>query len=130
MAIQIGLRGEATLRVSREHTASAMGSGDVEVLATPMLVALLERAAVQALSGSLEEGQTSVGGWIAVKHLAPTPVGLEARAVAELIQIEGNKLTFALTAHDPYEKIAEGLHNRYIVERGRFLARTEKKRGG
>jgi len=122
--LRIGLRGEAALRVTSDHTAEALGSGDVPVLATPALVALLERAAVKAVEGRLNQGETTVGAWIEVSHLAATPVGVDVTAEAELVSIEGRKLTFSVIAHDHRNKIGECKHHRMIVSRDRFLARA------
>lgn len=128
MRLDVGLQGEARLIVLEEHTARAVGSGDVPVLATPILVALMERAAVEAIASALDTAQTTVGGWIAISHLAPTPIGLEVRAEASLTKIEGGRLEFTLAAYDPFGKIAEGSHHRFIVERERFLAKADRKR--
>lgn len=126
--IAIGLRGRATVQASAANTAVGLGSGDVPVFGTPALVALMEQAAVQALSGCLEDGETTVGTWIEVSHLAATPVGLEVRAEAELIAVEGRQLTFAVRAYDSRAKIGEGRHRRAMVERERFLAKAGEKR--
>ncbi len=128
MALEIGLRGEATMQVTHEKTAEAWGSGDVPVFGTPSLVALLETAAVDAVAGRLEAGETTVGTWLDVAHLAATPVGLDVRAEAELIAVEGRKLTFTVVAHDTREKIGECRHQRVIVSRDRFLAKVQTKR--
>ncbi len=122
--LRIGLRGRASLRVRREHTAEAWGSGDVPVYGTPSLVALLETAAVNAVAGRLGPGETTVGTWVEVSHLAATPVGAEVWAEAELTAIEGRRLTFTVVAHDHRNKIGEGRHHRMIVSRDRFLARA------
>ncbi len=126
--MEIGLRGRATMRVTVEKTAEAWGSGDVPVFGTPSLVALLETAAVNAVAGRLEAGETTVGTWLDVAHLAATPVGLDVRAEAELIAVEGRKLTFTVVAHDTREKIGECRHQRVIVSRDRFLAKVQTKR--
>jgi fluoroacetyl-CoA thioesterase len=123
MGPSIGLRGLATVRVTEGRTAQALGSGDLAVFATPAMVALMEAAAVQALSGSLAEGETTVGSRIEVSHLAATPVGMDVRAEAELTAVEGRKLIFTIVAHDERQKIGEGLHQRMIVARDRFLAK-------
>ncbi len=128
MALEIGLRGEAIMQVTHEKTAEAWGSGDVPVFGTPSLVALLETAAVNAVAGRLEAGETTVGTWLDVAHLAATPVGLDVRAEAELIAVEGRKLTFTVVAHDTREKIGECRHQRVIVSRDRFLAKVQTKR--
>lgn len=127
MSLEIGLRGRATLRVTPDKTAEAWGSGDVPVYGTPSLVALLETAAVNAVAGTLGPGETTVGTWIEVSHLAPTPVGTEVSAEAELVGIEGRKLTFTVVAHDNRNKIGECRHHRMIVLRDRFLAKVQGK---
>ncbi len=127
MGLVIGLRGSASMRVTPEETAEAWGSGDVPVFGTPSLVALLETAAVNAIAGRLGPGETTVGTWIEVSHLAATPVGLEVRAEAELTAIEGRKLTFTAVAHDTREKVGECRHQRMIVSRDRFLAKVQGK---
>jgi predicted thioesterase len=127
MTLEIGLRGHASMQVSPKYTAEAWGSGDVPVFGTPSLVALLETAAVNAVANHLGPGETTVGTWLDISHLAATPVGLEVRAEAELIAIEGRKLTFTAVAHDPREKIGECRHHRVIVARDRFLAKIEAK---
>lgn len=126
MGPSIGLRGQAKARVTGDRTAQALGSGDLAVFATPAMVALMEAAAVRALSGSLAEGETTVGTRIEVSHLAATPVGTEVRAEAELTAVEGRKLIFMVVAHDQQQKIGEGLHQRMIVARDRFLARLAR----
>jgi len=125
--LTVGLRGKAALRVSPQHTAEAWGSGDVPVYGTPSLVALLETAAVTAVAGKLAPGETTVGTWIEVSHLAATPVGVEVSAEAELVGIEGRKLTFSVVARDDRNKIGECRHERMIVARDRFLAKVVDK---
>lgn len=122
--LRIGVLGRATLRVEAKHTAEAWGSGDVPVYGTPSLVALLETAAVNAVAGKLGPGETTVGTWIEVSHLAATPVGMDVSAEAELVEIEGRKLTFTVVAHDHRTRIGEGRHQRMIVSRDRFLAKA------
>ena len=127
MSLETGLRGHASMQVSPKYTAEAWGSGDVPVFGTPSLVALLETASVNAVAKHLGPGETTVGTWLDVSHLAATPVGLEVRAEAELIAIEGRKLTFTAVAHDSREKIGECRHHRVIVARDRFLAKIQSK---
>lgn len=127
MAPVVGLRGETSLVVEAEHTAEAVGSGLVPVLATPVVVGLMEEAAVAALRGHLDDGETSVGAEISIRHLAPTPVGSTVRAVAELVAIDGRKLTFQVSAYDDGGLIAEGTHARVIVSVDRFLAKARER---
>jgi len=128
MSLKIGLRGRAAMTVTPHKTAEARGSSDVPIFGTPSLVALLETAAVNSLAGYLPSGETTVGTWLEVAHLAATPVGADVRAEAELIAVEGRILTFAVTAYDPLEKIGEGRIRRAVVTRDRFLRKAEEKR--
>ncbi len=123
-----GLSAELKITVTDADTASKWGSGLVPVYSTPALVGLMETAAVKALEGQLEDGKTTVGGHIDVKHLAATPVGMTVRAKAELIAIEGKKLTFQVEAWDEVEKIGEALHERFLIETEKFVARVQQKR--
>lgn len=113
--------------VTHTNTAQAMGSGLVPVYATPALVALLEEAAVNALKPLLEAGKTSVGTRIEVSHLAATPIGMIVRAQATLSVVDGRRLVFDVVAHDEVERIAEGIHERVLVDGQRFLARVQEK---
>jgi len=122
-----GLSAELKITVTDADTASKWGSGLVPVYSTPALVGLMEAAAVKALEGQLEAGKTTVGGHIDVKHLAATPVGMIVRARAELTAIEGKKLTFQVEAWDEVEKIGEALHERFLIDTGKFLARVQQK---
>ena len=124
-----GLSAELHITVSDEDTASRWGSGLVPVYSTPALVGLVEAAAVRALEGKLEAGRTTVGGRIDLRHLAATPVGMTVRARAELTAVEGRKLTFKVEAWDNAEKIGEGLHERYVIDVEKFLARASQKAG-
>lgn len=128
MSLEVGLRGRAAMTVTPDKTAEAWGSGDLPVFGTPSLVALLETAAVNSLAGQLGPGETSVGTWIEVSHLAATPIGEDVSAEAELVGIEGRKLTFTVVAHDNRNKIGDCRHQRMIVTRDRFLARAVERR--
>jgi predicted thioesterase len=119
--MELGARATVDLVVTDADTAIALGSGDVPVLGTPRVVALVERATVAALT--LEEGQTSVGTRVQLEHLAPTPVGRSVVATADLVAIEGRRLTFEVTVHDGQTLAARGTVERVVVDRGRFLER-------
>jgi predicted thioesterase len=122
-----GLSGDLALEVTEAHTAAHWGSGLVPVFATPALVGLMEGAAVAALADHLPAGHTSVGGRIDVRHLAPTPVGMRVRAHAELIAVEGRKLSFRVEAWDERERIGTATHERFVIEVDPFVARAEAK---
>ena len=126
-SIQPGLSAEVKIMVSDTETAAHLGSGSIAVYATPALVALMEKAAVQALEGNLPEGQTTVGGQIDVRHLAATPVGMKVRAHAELVEVDGRKLTFHIQAWDEVEQIGEARHVRYVVDEDKFMAKVGEK---
>jgi predicted thioesterase len=102
-------------------TAVALGSGEVPVLGTPAVLALAERAACAAIEGRLGEGETSVGTWVELSHLAPTPVGASVTARARLVEVEGRKLAFEFSLTDGSGEVARGRHRRVVVQRDRFL---------
>lgn len=122
-----GLKGEKTIIVADEHTAPHVGSGVVPVLATPVMVNLLEAAALAAVEKLLPFGYQTLGTVLNVRHFAATPVGLEVRAFAELTAVEGRTLTFALSAVDEIEAIGEGTHERVVVNVARFEKRVKEK---
>ena len=122
-----GLIGEARSVVTEKDTATHLGSGTVPVFGTPALVGLMEAAAVQALVDFLPIGQTSVGARIDVRHLAPTPVGMQVRARAELVETEGRRVSFRIEAWDEVERIGEATHERIIIDAERFVARARAK---
>ena len=126
-AIQPGLRGEARLVVAEEHTARHLGSGGVQVLATPQMILLMERAGVAAVDPLLPAGYRTVGAHLDVRHLAPTPVGFEVVAEVELIEREGRRLTFRVQVHDGLEVVGEGQHERFIIDVARFGQRVAQK---
>ena len=107
--------------VTAENTALHLGSGDMNVFATPALVALMENAAMRAVQNELPEGSTTVGVWIETSHLKPSALGEEITATAVLEDIKDRKLTFHISAQDSKGIIGEGKHIRYIVDRERFL---------
>jgi fluoroacetyl-CoA thioesterase len=122
-----GLTGQATVTVTDDLTAAALGSGNVDVYSTPAMIALLEAAAINALDGHLEEGQTSVGTSLDVKHTSATPVGMSVQAIAMLKEVDGRRLVFEVSASDEAEEIGNGIHERFIVNRERFEQRVRDK---
>lgn len=127
MDITVGMKGEVSTLVEREDTALEVGSGSLLVYATPCMVALMEGAACEAIDAALPEEKTSVGTQLHISHLSATPVGLEVRAEAEVTAVEGNTITFALTAYDEAGKIGEGTHQRVVVSSQRFLDKAYTK---
>lgn len=129
MSLKPGLLGTATMVVGEEHTAPRLGSGRAPVLATPIMVALMEAAAVDCVERLLGEGQESLGVRIDVDHKAATPVGLAVTATAELKEVSGRRLVFEVAARDAREIIGSGRHERVIVDAARFRAKVQTKRG-
>ena len=125
--LQPGLSAEVELTVGETETAAHLGSGSLAVYATPALVALMENAAVHALEGHLSPGQTTVGGQIDLRHLAATPVGMRVRARAELVEVQGRKLTFHVQAWDEAEQIGEARHVRFLIEEETFMTKVKTK---
>ena len=123
----IGLTGQATTLVIPQLTARHLGSGTVAVFATPEMVRVMERAAVNGLAPHLAPGQQSVGTLVNVKHLASTPMGATVTARAELIAADGRRLTFKVSAHDGTDLIGEGMHERALIDLARFEAKVNAK---
>lgn len=126
-SIKPGLTGSAEIVVGTRDTAPHVGSGKIGVLATPIMVNLMEAAALQAVERFMPAGHQTVGTRLDVKHFAATPVGLRVRAEAELVKIEGRTLTFRLRAADEREAIGEGVHERLIINVERFDERMQRK---
>jgi fluoroacetyl-CoA thioesterase len=130
-AIQPGLKGEIGLAVAEEHSAQHLGSGAVRVLATPQMVLLMERASVAAVDHLLPAGSSTVGAHLDIRHLEPTPIGFEVRAIAELAEVDGRRLTFRLQVfEEPFGEahlVGDGIHERVIVSVQRFADRIARK---
>jgi fluoroacetyl-CoA thioesterase len=128
--LYVGLKGTTEMMVGEEHTAPRVGSGRIHVLATPVMINLIEAAALAAVEHLLPAGHQSLGTNLDVRHIAATPVGMEAYASAELVKIEGRTLSFRVEARDAFELIGDGVHERVIVNVERFDLRVQKKVGG
>lgn len=121
--MEIGLKHESTTVVSAANTATTLGSGDMDVFATPAMVALMENAAMLAVKNHLPEGSATVGTQINTSHLKASPLGATITASAELTAVDGRRLTFAVKAWDEKGIIGEGSHTRFVVDRERFLSK-------
>jgi fluoroacetyl-CoA thioesterase len=129
MPIEPGLTGELTLIVQESDTARFSGGETLPpVFSTPNVIRLLERTSHTTILPYLSEGQGSVGTVVNIRHLAATPVGFTVRTRAEVLEVEGRRVKFKVEAWDNFEKIAEGEHERFIIDLGRFIERVEKKR--
>lgn len=120
-----GLTHSSVLVVAHEHLASTLGSGDLDVLATPALVALAENAAMLAVKNSLPAGATTVGGRIELTHAKPSALGTTVVATAILTEIDGRKLTFSIEATDGADIVGSGTHVRFVVDSERFMAKLK-----
>jgi fluoroacetyl-CoA thioesterase len=125
--LRVGLKGTAEIIVGEQHTAPKVGSGRVHVLATPVMINLIEAAALAAVEHLLPSGRQSLGTHLDVRHYAATPVGMRVSAEAELIKIDGRLLTFRVSAADAVELIGDGTHERVVVTLDRFDQRVQKK---
>ena len=127
MEITVGMKAEAGTLVEREDTAKEVGSGELLVYATPCMAALMEGAACEAIAGCLKDTETTVGTELNIQHTSATPVGLDVRAEAEVVCVEGKVITFAITAYDEAGVIGTATHKRVIVNTQKFLDKAYNK---
>lgn len=121
--LQTGLSFTSSKKIKESDLAVNMGSGDLEVLATPAMATLMENAAMNAVSQHLPEGSTTVGGSIEILHLKPSAINGSIKATAKLEQIDGRKLVFSITAEDETGEIGKGTHSRFIVDKNKFMSK-------
>lgn len=124
-----GIKGKAETIVCTANTAKTMGSGTLEVFATPAMVALMEEAAWKCVAAELEPGTGTVGTSMQIKHLSATPLGMHITAECELVEIDGRRLVFSVQASDEAGLIGTGTHERFIVAEEKFVAKANSKRG-
>jgi fluoroacetyl-CoA thioesterase len=125
--LTVGLKGSAEIMVGDEHTAPRVGSGRVRVLATPVMINVMEAAALAAVEHLLPSGHQSLGTHLDVSHYAATPVGMRLRATAEVTKIDGRNIAFRVEAHDERERVGDGTHVRVVVNVERFDQRVQRK---
>jgi len=125
--LETGIKGHQETIVTAENVASKVGSGLVPVFATPMMIALIEKAAALSIEPVLEEGQSSVGTHIDVSHCSATPIGMKVWADTEVIAIDRRKVTFSVKAYDERGLIGEGLHERFIIDIDKFISKATSK---
>ena len=123
-----GIKGEQRVTVEHSLTAKAMGSGTMEVFATPAMIALIEKTAWTSVAPDLDPGQGTVGTGLKVQHLASTPLGMAVTAKTELTEVSGRKLVFTAEVYDEAGLIGSGTHERFIVDEARFQAKTDAKK--
>ena len=127
--LSVGIKGNLERTVTEELTAEVLGSGLLPVFATPAAVALAEETAWRSVAGELEEGQGTVGTLMELAHIAATPLGMKVRCETELVEIDRRKLVFTVKIYDEKEKVADGRHERFIIDNAKFLSKAEGKRG-
>ena len=125
--LETGIKGHKELMVTPDKTAKAMGSGALDVFATPCMIALMENTAFESVQAELEEGCGTVGTALNVKHVAATPVGMKVTCDTELIKVDGRALTFLVKAYDACGLIGEGEHERFIIFEEKFQAKADAK---
>ncbi len=125
--LKLGLSAEVSKKVEESDTARTFGSGGVDALASPIMFGMMETAALNATARELPEGFSTVGIRLDVRHLAATPVGMNVRAEAKLVEIDGKKLTFDVEAYDDVELVGKGIHVRYIVDFDKFVEKSLSK---
>ncbi len=125
-----GSKGKFTIEVQENHLASTMGNTGVDVLATPMVAMMFEAAATDALAPAMKPGEISVGTWISVRHLKPTPPGMSVTATVTLKEVKGVRYLFDVEVHDEVEKVAEGNIERAIIDADRFYRALNEKMEG
>ena len=125
--LEVGMRNSVEIKSTEETTALAMKSGSLKVLATPLMICLMEQAAAELTERNLPNDLTSVGIAINVSHKAPTPIGLTVRAEAVVTNIDGRKITFDVKAFDGIDEIGSGTHERFIVNKEKFQTKAANK---
>lgn len=128
MEIKIGQKGTVKDIVNDTNTAKIVGSGLLDVFATPMMVALMEKASCVAIESHLDEGMTTVGTMVNVEHLSATPIGMEITVESTVTAVDGRKISFEVTAFDEVGMIGKGTHDRFMVNAEKFTAKAYSKK--
>ena len=126
--MELGIKNEIEFLVTERISAKTLGSGDVDVLATPVIAVFFEKAAKECVRGWLEDGETTVGTNINVNHISPTPIGMKVRCIATLIDQDKRNLKFKVEAYDEVSLVATGEHSRVIVNYDKFLDKANSKK--
>ncbi|MCI9611888.1 MAG: thioesterase family protein [Eubacterium sp.] len=128
--LTVGISNEITKTVTKETTAAVLGSGLLEVYATPAMVALMEETCMRSVQEELEEGCGTVGTGLTIHHISATPVGMKVRCASKLVEVDGRKLVFDVQAFDEAGLIGQGTHERFIIENEKFFQKACKKLEG
>lgn len=127
MEIKSGIKNKTELTVTEKDTALAYGSGNLEVFATPAMAALMENTAMNSVAPYLEQGEETVGTLLNIKHLSATPIGCNVFCESELVEVDGRRLVFKISAYDSKGLIGEGTHERFIVSAEKFMNKAKSK---
>ena len=125
--LETGIKGTRTVTVNEDNTAKAMGSGTLDVFATPALIALMEETCWRSVANELEEGCGTVGTLLEIKHTAPTPVGMKVTCESTLTEVDGRRLVFEVIARDDKGVVGEGKHERFIIQNEKFQMKANAK---
>ena len=125
--LETGIKGTRTVTVNEDNTAKAMGSGTLDVFATPALIALMEETGWRSVANELEEGCGTVGTLLEIKHTAPTPVGMKVTCESTLTEVDGRRLVFEVIARDAKGVVGEGKHERFVVQNEKFQVKANAK---
>lgn len=125
--LEKGIKNTLTIKVTEDKTAKVMGSGILDVFATPSMVALMEQTAAESVQPHLDEGITSVGTKINVDHLSADPVGIDVTCESTLIEVDGRKLCFDITVSDKHGVVGKAYHERFLIKSESFMAKTNAK---
>ncbi|MBQ9382666.1 MAG: thioesterase family protein [Ruminiclostridium sp.] len=125
--LETGIKGRCSEKVTAEKTAAALGSGALDVYATPAMIALMENTAMKSVAAELEDGMTTVGTKLDIAHTSASPVGSTITCESELTGIDRRRLVFRVTAYDDAGEIGSGTHERFIVDAAKFTEKTQAK---
>lgn len=126
--LETGIKGTKTVTVNEDNTAKTMGSGTLDVFATPALIALMEETCWRSVADKLDEGCGTVGTRLEVSHTAPTPLGMEVTCESTLTEVDGRRLVFEVTVCDAKGVVGEGRHERFVIQNDKFQAKANAKR--
>lgn len=129
-SLRVGLKGSLTDKVTEDKTARAVGSGDLAVYATPAMIALMEEASYKLVAPYLEEGQGTVGTRMEVRHLSASPVGMQVTCESEIRSLDGRRIEFSVRCQDEKGLIGEGVHERFIIDKKKFIDKAQAKGKG
>lgn len=126
--LETGIKGTKTVTVNEANTAKTMGSGTLDVFATPALIALMEETCWRSVADQLEDGCGTVGTLLEIRHTAPTPIGMDVTCESELVEVDGRRLVFTVQAHDAKGLIGEGRHERFVIQNEKFQVKANAKK--